>query len=108
MPRTHRAYDEEFKREAVELYLRSGKPRRRVAQELGVSDGSLRKWEKDMLGGSAGEGRAVGEALSGADPEQMAAEIRRLAKENEYLRRQRDILKKAASILAEDPQLGMR
>jgi len=68
----------------------------------------LRNWEKDLLGGSAGVGRAVGEALSGADPEQMAAEIRRLAKENEYLRRQRDILKKAASILAEDPQLGMR
>jgi hypothetical protein len=42
--------------------LSSGKPRRRGAQELGVSDGSLRKWEKDLPGGSAGEGRAVGEA----------------------------------------------
>jgi hypothetical protein len=38
----------------------------------------------------------------------MAKQIRRLAKENEHLRRQRDILKKTASILAEDPQLGMR
>ncbi len=40
--------------------------------------------------------------------EEMAKEIRRLNQENAYLRRQREILKKAASILAEDPQLGMR
>ena len=36
-------------------------------------------------------------------PEQL-----RLRKENEYLRRQREILKKAAAILAEDPRAGMR
>jgi len=36
------------------------------------------------------------------------AEIKKLERENEYLRRQREILKKAASILGEDPQLGMR
>ena len=38
----------------------------------------------------------------------LTAEEKKLKKENEYLRRQREILKKAASILAEDPQLGMR
>ena len=36
------------------------------------------------------------------------AEIKTLERENEYLRRQREILKKAACILGEDPQLGMR
>jgi len=40
-----------------------------------------------------------------ADP---AGEIRRLQREVEYLRRQREILKKAMSILSEDPQSGMR
>ena len=40
-----------------------------------------------------------------ADP---AAEIRRLQRENEYLRRQREILKKAMSILSEDPVSSMR
>ena len=35
------------------------------------------------------------------------AEIRRLQRENEYLRRQREILKKAMSILSEVPQSGM-
>ena len=35
-------------------------------------------------------------------------ENQKLKRENTYLRRQREILKKAASILAEDPQLGLR
>jgi hypothetical protein len=41
-------------------------------------------------------------------PEQMFAEIRRLQKENEYLKRQREILNKAMSILGEEPNPGMR
>ncbi|MGA0112280.1 MAG: transposase [Chthoniobacterales bacterium] len=40
--------------------------------------------------------------------QEMADEIRRLRKENEYLRRQREILKKAAAILAEEPHAGIR
>ena len=40
------------------------------------------------------------QAWDGAsDPEEMAREIRRLNRENAYLRRQRDILKKAAMFL---------
>lgn len=105
MPRTRRPYDEEFKRRAVELYLHSNNSLKQVARELGISDGSLRKWRKDLFGDPAGQ---QGHSHSLSDPEEMAQEIRRLNRENAYLRRQRDILKKAASILAEDPQLGMR
>ena len=42
------------------------------------------------------------------NPQQMYDELRRLKKENEDLRRQRDILKKAMSILADTPPVGMR
>ena len=108
MPRTHRPYDDEFRRQAVELYVNSGRPRSQVARELGISDGSLRKWESDLLGRSAGKRGTEGDAMAGADPKKMAEEIRRLNQEVTYLRRQREILKKAASILAEDPQLGMQ
>ena len=111
MAKTHRPYDEEFKRQAVELYLSSDKSRKQVARELGVSDVSLLKWQKDLFGRSGGQGgvsRERDESLAAMDPEEMAREIRRLNKENAHLRRQREILKKAASILAEDPQLGMR
>ena len=54
MPRPRRRYDEEFKRRAVELYLHSNNSLKQVARELGISDGSLRKWRKDLFGDSAG------------------------------------------------------
>jgi transposase-like protein len=41
-------------------------------------------------------------------PQEMAKIIRELHRENEYLRRQREILKKAMSILGEEPTKGMR
>jgi len=37
-------YPEEFRREAVELYRSSDRPRCEVAESLGVSDGSLAAW----------------------------------------------------------------
>jgi hypothetical protein len=41
-------------------------------------------------------------------PEEMFEKIRQLRKENEYLKRQREILKKAMSILGEEPSPGTR
>jgi hypothetical protein len=38
----------------------------------------------------------------------MFEKIRQLQKENEYLKRQREILKKAMSIVGEEPNPGMR
>jgi hypothetical protein len=38
----------------------------------------------------------------------MLETIRQLQKENEYLKRQREILKKAMSIVGEEPNPGMR
>jgi transposase-like protein len=45
-----RRYEEEFKRQAVELLLHSGKTQRQVARELDVSDYSLTLWKKAYLG----------------------------------------------------------
>ena len=39
-------YPEEFRREAVELYRSSDRPRCQVAESLGISDGSLAAWVK--------------------------------------------------------------
>jgi len=41
-------------------------------------------------------------------PEQMLEKIRQQQSEIEYLKRQREILKKATSILGEEPHRGMR
>jgi transposase len=93
-----RRYDREFKENAVAL-IQSGRSITEVSRDLGVSDWSLRQWLK-TIGGA----QALNESkrLSSETPEQR--EIRRLRQENDYLRRQRDILKKACSILSAEVQ----
>ena len=93
MPSTRPPYSEEFRREAVELLLSSGRPLNQVAGELGVSANSLRSWRNRRLGDRSA-------CRTGADEPRGAAELRRLRRENESLRRQRDILKKAVSIFS--------
>ena len=94
MPSTHRTYDKDFRQEAVNLLLSSGRPLKRVAAELGVTANSLRTWRDRAFGkgrvaqAASAEPKGRSEAPL-ADP---AGEIRRLQRENEYLRRQREIL----------------
>ncbi len=99
-----RRYGEEFKRQAVELIIHSGKTQRQVARELDVSAYSLNLWKKAYLGQQV-PAEINGEMKS---PEEMAELIRQQHKEIEYLKRQREILKKAMSILGEEPNPGMR
>jgi transposase len=99
-----RRYGEEFKRQAVELMIHSGKTQRQVARELDVSEYSLNLWKKAYLGEQA-PAEINGEMKS---PEEMAEIIRQQHKEIEYLKRQREILKKAMSIVGEEPSPGMR
>lgn len=110
MPKTHPTYQRDFREEAVNLLLSSGRPLKRVAAELSISANSLRTWRDKALGqGRAAQGvSAQPNGRSGAPLADPLAEIRRLQREIEYLRRQREILKKAVSILSEDPQSGMR
>lgn len=102
-------YTEEFRRDAVELLRTSGKPAAQVARELGISAGSLRTWRDALLGGSGGTRRGAEGDKTGPDasPKELWDENLRLRKEVAYLKRQREILKKAASILAEDPGTGL-
>jgi transposase len=99
-----RRYGEEFKRQAVELLLQSGKTLRQVARELDISEPSLNLWKKAYLGEQK-PAEIEGQMKS---PEEMAKIIREQHKEIEYLKRQREILKKAMSILGEEPTNGMR
>src|SRR6187200_781073 len=45
MPRTRPPYPPEFRRQAIEL-IRSGTPLKQVAEELGVSEQTLRNWRR--------------------------------------------------------------
>jgi transposase len=82
-----RRYEEEFKRQAVELVIHSGKTQAQIARELGVSEYSLTLWRRDYLG-QVKPAQLDGEQLSS---EQMLDKIRQLQKENDYLKRQREI-----------------
>src|ERR1700726_757730 len=81
--RKHIIYKEEFRRQAVEMVIHSGKTQAQVAHELGSSEYSLNLWKKAYLRQQA-PAQIDGQQRS---PEQMGAEIRRLQKENEYLKR---------------------
>src|SRR5271170_434789 len=80
--RKHIIYKEEFRRQAVEMVIHSGKTQAQVARELGCSEYSLNLWKKAYLRQQA-PAEIDGQQRS---PEQMLAEIRRLQKENEYLK----------------------
>jgi len=101
-----RNYDKEFKKDAVEYLLRSGKLLKDVASELGVDRSSLGYWRKQHLA-------ALDEASSkngGPEmkPSEVDKEIRRLRRELADIKEQRDILKKAVSIFSREEQGPMR
>lgn len=96
-------FDKAFKEHAVNLWLSSGKSAREVASELGIKPDRLYTW-KDVLGmGSEPPGGKGGSEPRRRRPEDLEAELVRLQRENNYLRQQRDILKKTLGILSEDP-----
>jgi transposase len=89
MKRVQRTYTAEFKREAVRLAQTSGKSITQVARELGISDSSIHQWRKQL---AAHEDEAFpGSGYQTAQEE----DLRRLKRELEVTRQERDILKKA-------------
>lgn len=98
MGEKRRQYSREFKVEAVRLMVEEGRRISELARELGVGENLLRNWKRKSGAGKAeafpGHGR-----LSPED-----AELRRLRRENERLRMERDILKKAVAIFSEGPK----
>jgi transposase len=91
--RRRRFYDEEFKRNAVELLERGERSAVQLSRELGISDCSLGKWKRQY-------GRQ-GAASPGTEAE--PSRIRELERELAMVTRQRDILKKALAILGQEP-----
>lgn len=98
MSKQKRQYTKEFKQEAIRLYETSGKSVRQIEAELGISSGLLNKWRYRYR--ANGQQAFVG---SGHQTE-GEAELRRLKRENEILRQERDILKKALQVFSRDGQ----
>src|SRR5947207_7923028 len=94
MARKRRTYTSEFKAEAVKLVTEQGYSVAEAARSLGVHETLLRSWKQalDAQGDQAFPGH-------GKLPP-FEEELRRLRAENQRLRAERDILKKATALFA--------
>jgi transposase len=93
MGKARRKFDEAFRREAVRFLEETGRPLAEVAEELKVGQQSLSRWRQQY-------GTGQTEVLAPTE----AAELRRLRREVEILRQERDFLKKATAYFANPPE----
>jgi len=86
MKKQQRFYSRDFKLEALRRCETSGKSDTQIEHDLGISCGSMYRWKKAF----AQEGEQAFPGHGRRTPEQER--IRKLERENEILRQQRDIL----------------
>lgn len=93
MPKTHKPYPDEFKRKLIAL-VRQGRTPEELARQFEPSAQSIRNWvaQDDRDKGQRTDGLTTGER----------DELQRLRRENERLREEREILKKAAAWFAQE------
>jgi transposase len=102
MAKPRKMYDAEFKRQTIALADASEKTDAAIEREMGLYQGAIRHWRAELLthedASFPGHGR-----LHSTDEE-----LRRLRRENEILRQERDILKKAMVIFSAPPNRNTR
>jgi transposase len=94
MPKAQRTFTREFKLEAVQLAQSSQKSQTQIAKDLGDADSTLHHWRKQF----AQQGEQAFPGSGHQTPQEE--ELRQLKRENELLRQERDILKKAIGIFS--------
>ncbi|SDX07106.1 transposase [Nitrosomonas communis] len=93
-------YSLEFKQDAARLVFEKGYSQQQAAAHLGISLCALRRWVRAERKPSGTEPIAKKLGLSLTDQ----SELLRLRKENEQLRMEREILKKAALFFAKEAE----
>ena len=89
MPERRARYDEEFKKNAVNLSYASPRSVKQISEDLGLSENLLYRWRKKYT--------ADGEKTRHATLED---EVKELRKENARLKVEADMLKKATAYFA--------
>ncbi len=92
MAKKRRKYSAEFKAEAVKLVVEQGLSATQAARDLGIPQSVLSRWVA----------RERRDAEPGAITAAERDELRRLRRENDILRQERDILKNAAAFFAKE------
>jgi transposase len=89
-----RTYTRSFKLQALELAETGQKSISQIERDLGITAGLLHKWKARMK-------REGEQAFPGkGNPANESEIVRQLKRENEVLRQERDILKKALAIFS--------
>ena len=88
----HRKFSREFRQNALQLVMEKGMSVGKVARELDVHRNLIHKWRRDYL--AEGENALAGSGKINTE----TAEVKRLQKELEEVKEERDILKKALGV----------
>jgi transposase-like protein len=92
MPEHRRKFSPQFKAEAVQMVIETGKPIAEVARDLGIHDGTLGNW----VGAWRRENPEPEKSLSPVE----RARVKELEDEVARLRMENEFLKKAAAFFA--------
>ena len=92
-----RTYSKEFKMKACELVVKDGIKHKVVAERLGINHIMLYEWINQY--NTYGDDAFVGKGHQHKED----AELKKLRKENELLKMENEILKKAAAYFAKHP-----
>lgn len=95
MKKERRTFTKEFKVEAVRLTNESGKTIGQIARDLGIAITTLTRWRREMRSSARDAFRGNGHRTEEQE------KLWRLERENETLRRERDLLKKVLAIVSQ-------
>jgi transposase len=99
MAKRKKQYTQEFKESAVKLITEQGYKVAEAARNLGVNANVLGRWKREV------DGDGGPEANNGKE---LQAELVRLRKENQRLKMEREILKKATAFFARESGCGIK
>ena len=94
MGSTRRKFTPEYKAEAVELVINSGRPIAEIARDLGINEGTLGNW--------VNMAKKRGDIKDKPLDIDERARLKELEEENRRLKMEREVLKKAAAWFAKE------
>jgi transposase len=97
----YKRYDDDFKRNALDLLETTGRPIAEVAGDLGIPYKTLERWKHQIRG----HNRKAAKDSSQPPPDPRELELKQLRRDLADTRLERDILKKALAICSRDPEL---
>jgi putative transposase len=97
MPEQRRRFSPQFKAEAVQMVLQTGRPIVEVAGDLGINEGTLGNWVT-LWRRDHPEPEPELTPVERARVKEMEDEIRRLRMENEFLKKSRGLLRPDAAV----------